>query len=52
MCIRDRYEGDLDIDSVAVRHNMISITPIHLDLTKYDLLEQLKTWDIKFGDGS
>jgi 5'-nucleotidase len=44
-------DGALDIDSTAVRHNMISITPIHLDLTKYDLIEQLKSWDIKFSDG-
>lgn len=48
----EEYEGDLDIDSVAVRHNMISITPIHLDLTNYDLIEQLKTWGIKFSDES
>jgi 5'-nucleotidase len=47
----EESDGDLDIDSVAVRHNMISITPIHLDLTGYDLIDQLKTWDIKFGDG-
>lgn len=45
----EEYDGDLDVDSVAVRHNMISITPIHLDLTKYDLIESLKTWNIRFG---
>lgn len=47
----EEYDGDLDIDSVAIRHNMISITPIHLDLTGYELLEELKSWNIKFGDG-
>ncbi|NLS45050.1 MAG: 5'/3'-nucleotidase SurE [Firmicutes bacterium] len=47
----EEYDGDLDIDSIAVRHNMISITPIHLDLTAYDLIDYLKIWDFKFGDG-
>ena len=40
----EEHDDDLDIDSVAVRHNMISITPIHLDLTKHDFIEELKTW--------
>jgi len=44
----EEHEGDLDIDAVAVRHNMVSITPIHLDLTKHDLIYELRTWDLEF----
>ncbi len=39
-------DEDADIDAVAIRSNQISVTPIHLDLTRYDLLDQLKEWGI------
>lgn len=42
-------DEDEDIDAVAIRSNQISVTPIHLDLTRYDLLEQLKEWGIGKG---
>ena len=37
----------LEFDEIAVRNNYVSITPIHYDLTDYDLYESLKEWKIK-----
>ena len=34
-------------DDVAILNNKISITPIRYDMTNYNFLNQLKTWDIK-----
>jgi len=36
-----------DSDVCAIRDNYISITPVHFDLTHYNLIEEVKTWDIK-----
>ena len=36
MCIRDSFH--------AVRTGHISITPIHVDLTRYQALEQVASW--------
>lgn len=33
-------------DIISVKNGYISITPIHFDLTRYDLIETLKNWDI------
>ena len=40
-------EKDVDVDEGAIRENMISVTPIHYDLTQYDFLEKLRGWDLK-----
>lgn len=34
-------------DIHSIKNNYISITPIHFDLTKFDLIEQVKKWNIK-----
>lgn len=39
--------GEIDCDVAAIRNNMVSITPIHFDLTNYQLLDELKAWEIK-----
>lgn len=39
--------NDERTDIVSVKNGFISITPIHFDLTKYDLIDTLKSWDIK-----
>jgi len=36
-------------DGGALRDNMISITPVQIDLTDYRLLEELKTWPLDPG---
>jgi 5'-nucleotidase len=38
---------DVGSDVWAVRNNYISITPIHFDLTKYDIIDIIKKWNIQ-----
>lgn len=38
-------DEDPDTDTVAIRNNFISVTPLHADLTRYDILDQLKKVD-------
>lgn len=35
-----------DLDGAAINRNFISITPIKCDMTDYNAIEDLKTWDI------
>ena len=37
-------------DIGAVAEGFVSITPIHLDLTEYSLLEELRTWETQLPD--
>jgi len=37
-----------DIDVVAVQDGYASITPLHYDLTSYKLIEEVKSWGIKY----
>lgn len=39
--------GPDDSDVVALKQNLISVTPVHLDLTHHDLRKQLETWDLE-----
>ena len=36
-----------DADDVVVLNNKISITPIHYDMTHYEFIDKLKSWDLK-----
>ncbi|HID38504.1 MAG TPA: 5'/3'-nucleotidase SurE, partial [Calditrichaeota bacterium] len=36
-----------DVDDLVVMQRKVSITPIHYDLTNYDFLEELKSWNLK-----
>jgi 5'-nucleotidase len=38
------WEGGQDSDVSVIDQNMISITPLHLDLTNYYAVERLKMW--------
>lgn len=40
-----KIEEDEDVDDRAIMNNKISITPIHYDLTKYDMMNELKKWN-------
>ena len=47
------WEAGEDTDFAAVHAGHISVTPLHLDLTSYEGLRGLKTWEAEFGsDGS
>lgn len=37
-----------DFDQIAINDNYISVTPVHYDLTDYDMLDKLKEWKLKF----
>lgn len=38
------WSGREDSDFRAVREGFVSITPLHLDLTNYELLEEVRSW--------
>lgn len=40
-------DNSLEFDQTAIDKNYISITPVHYDLTDYDLLEKMSKWKIK-----
>jgi len=44
------WTGPEDSDFMAVREGWISVTPLHLDLTSYDLLESVRDWDVSLGE--
>ena len=41
-----KWWGGPDVDFRAVHSNYISITPLHLDLTNYALIEGIQGWDL------
>jgi 5'-nucleotidase len=40
------WRGDRDSDFQAVEEGYVSVTPLHLDLTNYRLLEDIRAWDL------
>ena len=40
-------EDEQKSDQLAIRNKFVSVTPIHLDLTDYDTLQKMKSWDIE-----
>jgi 5'-nucleotidase len=42
-----KWWGNAESDFRAVHERFISVTPLHLDLTNYKLLEGLNGWDLK-----
>ncbi len=40
------WTGTDDSDFQAVRDGFVSVTPLHLDLTNYQLLEEIRGWDL------
>jgi len=43
---RVTWSGGADSDSVAVREGYISLTPLHVDMTNYDLIEVVRSWNL------
>ncbi len=41
------WTGPEDSDFRAVKDGFISVTPLHLDLTHYELLEDIRAWDLR-----
>jgi 5'-nucleotidase len=42
-----RWKGRPDSDFRAVESGCISITPMHLDLTNFELIEEVSRWPLK-----
>ena len=42
-----KWWGGSDVDFRAVHSGVVSVTPLHLDLTNYKLLEKIGEWDLK-----
>jgi 5'-nucleotidase len=40
------WRGPEDSDFQAVEDGYVSVTPLHLDLTNYGLLEEIRAWDL------
>ncbi len=40
------WRGPEDSDFQAVEDGYVSVTPLHLDLTNYKLLEEIRSWDL------
>jgi len=41
------WTGDEDSDHAAVREGYLSVTPLHMDLTNYSLLETVRGWSLE-----
>ena len=41
-----RWRGAEDSDFQAVEDGYVSVTPLHLDLTNYELLEEIRSWGL------
>jgi 5'-nucleotidase len=41
-----RWWGDADSDFRAIEEGWISVTPLHLDLTNFELLNEIREWDL------
>ncbi len=40
------WRGPADSDFQAIREGFVSVTPLHLDLTNYQLLEEIRAWNL------
>ncbi len=47
-----RWEKNGVSDIIAVRDQMISITPLHIDFTNYDALEEVASWGLTWNGAS
>jgi 5'-nucleotidase len=43
------WSGPSDSDFRAVEEGFISVTPLHLDLTNYQLMESIRGWGLDLG---
>ena len=42
-------EEDEDADEGTIRKNMVSVTPIHFDMTDYNVMDKIKKWNFNEG---
>ncbi len=39
-------DDSIEFDQIAVKNNYVSVTPVHFDLTDYDMYKKMKDWNI------
>jgi len=44
---QSEWRGSPDSDFQAIEDGYVSVTPLHLDLTNYSLLESIRGWDLR-----
>lgn len=44
------HDDEDDTDTEAIKNNYVSITPIHYDLTNYDFIGKLSTWNLNLSN--
>ncbi len=44
-----RWQGENSCDFRAIDEGFVSVTPIHLDLTNYDVIDELVSWELRVG---
>ncbi len=40
------FNNDIENDQIAVKNNYVAITPIHFDLTDYEVFNSLEDWNL------
>ncbi|MCK5087654.1 MAG: 5'/3'-nucleotidase SurE, partial [Melioribacteraceae bacterium] len=40
-------DKDLDKDHFAIENDYVAITPIHFDLTDYEMYDRMKSWNVE-----
>jgi len=40
------FDNDIQNDQIAVKNDYVAITPVHFDLTDYEVFEELKNWNL------
>lgn len=46
---RSHWSGREDSDFRAIEAGYVSVTPLHLDLTNFELMERVRSWDLETG---
>jgi 5'-nucleotidase len=41
------WEGDEESDFAALAEDLISVTPLHLDLTNFRVLDEVRRWNLE-----
>ena len=44
---QSHWSGRADSDFRAIEAGYVSVTPLHLDLTNFELMERVRTWDLE-----
>jgi 5'-nucleotidase len=40
-------DDSIEYDQIAIKNNYVSVTPVHFDLTDYDMYKKMKSWNVE-----